>query len=137
MITQDIIETYNSMKTNRDASALFLTLDSANQNLILLDKADINTSYQDIIAQAQLPKDDIRFLVINFVYETDENPPRKTERLLLIQWIPITAPMRRKFAVVNSTNDLKLAFIGIQKDFKISDFSELDYEYIRRDCLKA
>ena len=132
MITEDIIETYNSMKIHRDASALFLTLDSANQNLILLDKADINTSYQDIIAQAQLPKDDIRFLVIHFVYETDEKPPRKTDRLLLIQWIPITAPMRRKFAAGNSKNDLKIACTGMQKDFIISDFSELDYDVIRK-----
>jgi len=130
MISQNIIDSYNSMKTNRDASALLLTLDSNNRDVLLLSKADVNTAYQDIVAQ--LPKDDLAFLIVCFNYETDEKPPRKTEEILLITWIPESTPARRKMSGKMIKGEINQACDGIQKDLTVSDLDGLDYDVIRK-----
>ena len=130
MISQNIIDSYNSMKTNRDASALLLTLDSNNRDVLLLSKADVNTSYQDIVAQ--LPKDDLVFLIVIFNYETDEKPPLNTVKILLITWIPELTPARRKMSGTMIKGEIQQAFDGLQKDLTVSNFGELDYDVIRK-----
>jgi hypothetical protein len=117
------------MKTNHDAGALFLTLDS-NNRVLLLSKADVNTSYQDIVAQ--LPKHDLVFLIVPFNYETDEKPPRKTVKILLITWIPGDMSARRKMSGKMIKGEIQQAFDGLQKDLTVSDFDELDYGVIRK-----
>ena len=134
MISQNIIDSYNSMITNHDASALLLTLDSNNRDVLLLSKADVNTSYQDIVAQ--LPKDDLVFLIVPFNYETDEKPPRKTVKILLITWIPGATPARRKISGKMIKGEIQQAFDGLQKDLTVSDFDELDYGVIRKLLIK-
>ena len=130
MISQNIIDSYNSMKTNHDASALLLTLDSNNRDVLLLSKADVNTAYQDIVAQ--LPKDDLVFLITIFNYETEEKPPRKTEKILLITWIPESTPARRRMSGTMIKGEIQQAFDGLQKDLTVSNLGELDYDVIRK-----
>ena len=134
MISQYIIDSFNSMKTNHDASALLLTLDSNNRDVLLLSKVDVDTAYQDIVAQ--LPKDDLVFLIVIFNYETDEKPPRKTVKILLITWIPGATPARRKISGNMIKGEIQQAFDGLQKDLTVSDFDELDYGVIRKLLIK-
>ena len=130
MISQYIIDSFNSMKTNHDASALLLTLDSNNRYVLLLSKVDVNTAYQDIVAQ--LPKDDLVFLIVIFNYETDEKPPLNTVKILLITWIPGATPARRKMSGKMIKGEIQQAFDGLQKDLTVSNFGELDYDVIRK-----
>jgi hypothetical protein len=130
MISQNIIDSFNSMKTNHDASALLLTLDSNNRDVLLLSKVDVNTAYQDIVAQ--LPKDDLVFLIVIFNYETDEKPPQKTEKILLITWIPESTPTRRRMSGTMIKVEIKQAFDGLEKDLTVSNLGELDYDVIRK-----
>jgi hypothetical protein len=118
------------MKTSHDASALLLTLDSNNRDVLLLSKADVNTAYQDIVAQ--LPKDDLVFLITIFNYETEEKPPRKTEKILLITWIPESTPARRRMSGTMIKGEIQQAFDGLQKDLTVSNLGELDYDVIRK-----
>ena len=130
MISQNIIDSYNSMKTNHDASALLLTLDSNNRDVLLLSKADVNTSYQDIVAQ--LPKDDLVFLIVRFNYKTDELAPIERNPLLLITWIPEAMSVRRKMSGPMIKNEIQKAFDGINMDLTVSDLDGLQYEVIRK-----
>jgi hypothetical protein len=130
MISQYIIDSFNSMKTNHDASALLLTLDSNNRDVLLLSKVDVDTAYQDIVAQ--LPKDDLVFLIVIFNYETDEKPPLNTVKILLITWIPERTPARRKMSGTMIKGEIQQAFDGLQKDLTVSNFGELDYDVIRK-----
>jgi hypothetical protein len=118
------------MKTNHDASALFLTLDSNNRDVLLLSKADANTSYQDIVAQ--LPKDDLVFLIVRFNYETDEVVPLIRNPLLLITWIPEDVSVRRKMSSTMIKGEIKQACDGISMDLTVSDLDGLQYEVIRK-----
>ena len=73
----------------------------------------------------------------DFDYETDEKPPRKTSKLMLICWAPVAAPMKRKFTYSSTKNAIKASFTGIQKDLQPSDWSDLDHAVIRKELLKA
>ena len=130
MISQNIIDSLNSMKTNHDAGAVFLTLDSNNRDVLLLSKADVNTSYQDIVAQ--LPKDDLVFLIVRFNYKTDELAPIERNPLLLITWIPEAMSVRRKMSGPMIKNEIQKAFDGINMDLTVSDLDGLQYEVIRK-----
>ncbi len=77
-----------------------------------------------------------RFLLIDFEYETDEKPPRSTNKLILIFWCPDVAKIKRKFTFSSTKDALKRNFAGIQKDFQASDISDIDFETIRKELMK-
>jgi len=77
------------------------------------------------------------FVIYNLEYETDEKPPRKTSKLILISWSPVSAPMRRKFALASGKKQLKISFTGIQKDFQFTEYEEVSFADIMRELLKS
>jgi cofilin len=130
----DITE-YNNLKKERIYKCLVYSINAEGNALTLEYKGDKNFVYDDL--KAQLPKDDCRFVLIDFDYETDENPPRKTSKLVFVYWAPIIAPMKRKFTFSSTKNALKSSFTGIQKDLQPSDWSDLDKDHVRKELLKA
>lgn len=84
-----------------------------------------------------LPNNEPRFVIYDFNYETDEKSPRKTTKLLLIFWCTLSTPIKQKFPAAGTKDAFKTKFTGIQKDIQASDLSEVDYEVIRKELLKA
>ena len=132
MISQDIVNAWNSMNANK-GGALLLTLDDANR-LILQSESGPETAYSDIIAQ--LPKDDVALLVVWFDYESMEKPARKLNKILLINWQPDAAPARRKMAN-KMTNVRELQTIVTEgKVLEVSSLDELDHKTITKLLLR-
>ena len=101
---------------------------------IIVDKTgDLTATYQDMLDN--IPKADCRYIITTFKYETNESPPRHTDKLILFYYAPAAASMKRKFTFSSTKNSLKNSFIGIQKDIQTSDLSEFDFEEIRKHCL--
>jgi cofilin len=74
-------------------------------------------------------------VIWDFDYETDEKPPRKTARLILIYWCPDTSKINRKFVFSSTKESVKRSLVGIQTDIQASDFSGLDYDSVRKELL--
>lgn len=106
-------------------------------NSILEFRGSGDRSYNFDSIASELPKADVAFVIYDLEYETDENPPRITSKLILISWCPILAPMRRKFALNSAENQLKMSFTGIQKDFKLTEYEEVSFAAIRLKLLKS
>ena len=129
------IEEFNNLKMKGLYKVLVLSINNEGNSLQVEFKGDKTFNYDDL--KNYLPKDDCRFVIYDFDYETDEKPPRKTSKLVLVYWAPITAPMKRKFTYSSTKNAIKSAFTGIQKDLQPSDWSELERDVLRKELLKA
>ncbi len=130
-ISDENIALFNKLRLENYYSYILFGLSADNSTLELRGSGDKNYKFDSI--SSELPKQDVMFVIYNFNYETYENPPRTTSKLLLISWSPLVAPMKRKFALTNAVYQLKDAFRGIQKDFQLTDYTEINYEDIRRE----
>jgi cofilin len=55
----------------------------------------------------------------------------------LIYWCPDSCKINKKFVYSSTKEPIKRALQGIQKDIQASDISELDYDVVRKELLKA
>ena len=130
-ISNENVALFNRLKIETCYSYILFGLSADNSETEFRGSGDKNHKFNSIISE--LPKQDVMFVVYNFEYETDEKVPRKTSKLLLISWSPSVAPIKRKLALSFAKSQLKNAFTGIQKDFQITDYEEINYEAIRRE----
>lgn len=72
-----------------------------------------------------LPKDDFRYIVIDYAFETEEVPPRKQERLISIHWCPQELPVKKKVLSATGREKLKSILDGISKDFQADMLSDV------------
>ena len=129
--TNEHIELFESVKTDRKNRALSLKLNDA-RNALELDFVEGRDFTLEQLAE-KLPPNDCRFVVFDFEYKTFESPPRETSKLILIMWNPDSAPIKVRMPFSSTKGDLKSSFTGIQKDIQASDLSFLDYEYLRKE----
>ena len=133
--TSEIMAAFNELKIERTIKCLVLKIDSSNKGLEIdfsVDKASFN--YNELADR--LPKDDPRFVLVDFEYETNENPPRKTSRLVLFFWCPDNSKIQRKVVFSSTKHSVKQILSGIQKDIQASDYADLDYENVRKEMLR-
>lgn len=128
------VELFDKLKTEKYYSYILFGLSPDNSTLEFRGSGDKNYNFDSIASE--LPKEDVMFVICDLEYETDENPPRKTSKLILISWCPILAQIRRRFALASGQNQLKASFIGIQKDFQLTEYEEVSFAAIRRELLK-
>ncbi len=129
---EDLIAEYQNLKIHNTLRVMILDINK--DKLECVFKADSNFNYKDLFAQ--LPSNEPRFIVYDFDYETNENPPRKTNKLIFIFWCPLTAPATKRFTYSSSIGEIVNTLGAIQKQFQVDDFAGLDYETIRKDLLK-
>ena len=82
-----------------------------------------------------LPKDNCRYVVYDFEYKTDENPPRETAKLILICWAPDNAPIKIKVPFASTKSEIRSSFPGIGKDISASDHGIIDQEEMRKEVM--
>lgn len=129
--TEDQVKLYNQLKVDKSIRCLILALNKDRNGLETEFTGDRDFTLKDL--HEKLPKDNCRYVIFDFDYETKENPPRATSKLLLILWSPDIAPIKVKVPFTSTKNDIKAAFVGIQKDILASDFAILDPEELRNE----
>ena len=115
------IEDFNNLKMKSLHKFIIFTIDHDESGLekVSTEKiGDLNSTWEEMVDA--LPKDDSRYVIYDIVYETDENPPRKTNKLCLFFWSPDNAKTKRKFTFSGTKLELKNVFTGIQKEFQVN-----------------
>ncbi len=79
-----------------------------------------------------LPKDEPRYVATEFHYETEENPPRKTNKLIFIFWCPLTAAAQKRFTYSSSMNSIASEFGAIQKQFQVDNLADVEYSVLKK-----
>jgi hypothetical protein len=130
---QDIVDVYKKLKIDRELKIIILKIVDTKVEVDF--QADNSFIYNDLFEH--LPKAEGRFVLINFEYETNENPPRKAEKIIMIQWIPMATPAKQRFVYSSTATSLISELGAVSKHFQASDFSDLDYETLRKECCKA
>ena len=126
------IKIYKELKVDKTHRCYALKLNPTRDGLVDLFIGDRDFKLEDL--KEKLPANDCVYVIYDFEFDTYENPPRATNKLLLIFWCPDTAPIKVKAPFASTKNDLKAAFDGIAKDIMASDTSILDHEELRKEC---
>ena len=130
--TEEQVEIFNTIKIDKKFRCLILALNKERNKLETVATHDRNFTIKDL--EKELPNNDCRFVVFDFEFQTYENPPRDTSKLLLICWVPDIAPIKVKVPFTSTKGEIKAAFPGIAKDVQASDCAILDYEELRKEC---
>lgn len=95
-----------------------------NREQVVVEKiGERSETFDDMLAL--LPKDDFRYIVIDYAYETDEVPPRKQEKLISIHWCPQDLAVKRKVISATGREKLKSVLDGVTKDFQADMLSDV------------
>ena len=132
--TEQDLKDYQELKGGRTYKFLILKIEG-DSTLVVEYKSGKDEGIEEL--KAKLPVDDARYVIYDFDYETDENPPRKTSNICLVCWVPITCPAKKRFTYAGTKTALKSDFQGIQKDFQFSDLCEIEYLHLRKELLRA
>ena len=123
---------FNQLKVDKKYRALIFGLNKDRNGIELFKECDRNYSLKDL--ESDLPDNDCRYVVYDFEYQTFENPPRETAKLLLIVWAPDNASIKVKVPFTATKSEIRGTFSGIQKDIQASDYSIFDFEELRKEC---
>ena len=129
--TEEQVTLYNQLKVDKSIRGIILALNKDRNGLEIEHTFDRETTIKDL--HSKLPNNNCRYVIWDFDYETFENPPRATSKLLLILWSPDIAPIKVKVPFTSTKNDIKAAFTGIQRDLLASDLSILDHDELRKE----
>ena len=102
---------------------------SPDDKQIVIDKMEESGTYEDFLKE--LPNNECRYGLFDFVYDTDEG---SRQRLCFFLWTPAGAPLRARMLYASSKSPLRESFGGgIYADIQATDASETNYdEVIRR-----
>lgn len=129
-----LIDEYQNLKIKGTVKVMVLAINESESKLELVFKGDKTFSYKDLFDQ--LPSNEPRFVLYDFDFDTDENPPRKTNKLIFIFWCPLTSSAKQRFTYSSSIGEIVSTLGAIQKQFQVDDFAGLDYETVRKQLLK-
>lgn len=132
-VTDDIVEEFNKLKIEKTYRAIVLGLNETRDSIKLFSTHDRNYNTEQLALD--LPQNDCRYVIYDFEYETDENPPRQTTKLILICWVPDNSPIKIKVPFSATKSEVRGALPGIQKDVQASDLSIIDFHELRKECL--
>ena len=127
----DMIEAYRNIHYKRTEKCWVIAIN--NSNLEVVFKGDSSFQYKDLVQH--LPAKEPRFVIVDFDYETNERPARKTNKLIFISWCPTESPITKKFTYVSAMAGVVNTLGAIQKQIQCDSYDQLDYETIRSSCL--
>jgi cofilin len=130
--SEEMIAEFKAIKINRTEKVWILEIKS--DKLDYNFRGDSSFKYEDLFDK--LPTNEPRYIIYDFDYETDENPPRKTSKLIFIFWCPITCPAMKKFTYTATHSETVDLLGAIQKVLQVDDIAGLDYETVRKQLLK-
>jgi hypothetical protein len=129
-----VVEAFNDLKFNRKYSYMICDLDADCKTVILEKTAGPDANFDEV--SESLPKDDARYVICDFNYETNENPPRKTNKLILFLWVPVTTKQKRRFSFPSASSSFVKECGGFQKEIQCDDKSQVTYESVKKELLK-
>jgi cofilin len=131
---EQMIEEFKNVKIARTEKVWVLSINESQSRLEVLLKGGKDFEFKNLADQ--LPSNEPRFVVYDFDYETDEKPPRKTNKLIFVFWCPLTSGATKRFKYSSSISEVVSTLGAIQKQLQIDDYSGIDYDEIRKQLLK-
>jgi len=129
-ISQEIKDIYERINVNSKKKpslryAVFKFNDANDQ--IVLDKEvtpEEAPDYDQVVQE--LPPNDVRYLAYDVKFVTSKETQQTNRKVILVNWHPDTAPVKRKMLVSSTFNTLRTS-LGNTKDYlEGDDLSEID-----------
>ncbi|KAI3387565.1 hypothetical protein SNEBB_005326 [Seison nebaliae] len=131
-VADECIEAYQEMKLRKNEAFLTFGFSNDLEKIIVKSvhkrKANASAPPKEKMEQWQeliddLPKDDVRYAVVDIHFMTNEGPRTK---LCLLSWAPENLPVKPKMLLASSKDALKKKLVGIQDEIQATSFAELD-----------
>jgi len=125
---ENIISQYQDLKKGHTIKTMIFSIE--NDKLEIVFKGDKNFAYKDLFDL--LPANEPRLILYDFDYETLEKIPRKTSKIILILWCPMSSVALKRFVYSNSVKGIADSLGGVQSIFQADDFQGIDYDTIKK-----
>lgn len=84
--------------------------------------------WKEFTSDKYLPRDDCRYAVYDFEFDTAETG--KKNKIIFLLWSPASAPIRSKMVYTSSRQAIVAVLDGVQKEVQATDEEELEYAWV-------
>lgn len=91
--------------------------------------------WNEFTSSACLPRDDCRYAVYDFEFDTKETG--KKNKIIFLLWSPEAAPIKSKMVYTSSRQALVSVLDGVQKEVQATDDEELGYSWVEQQVRLA
>ena len=127
--TEEALVAFNDVKMNKKLRYALYKISNDDKEIALEQSGDLTATWADFLKL--LPRDEPRFAVFDYAYETDEKPPRHLSKLIFIGWSPDNSAVKKKMIYSSAKVSFKNK-LGIAKDLQATDLSDLDTKVIEK-----
>jgi len=128
-VHDDVVTTYNELKTGRKHRYILFRL-NADATEIVVDKVAPNScTYDDFIAELKLVKDQSRYAVFDFEWKTQSDGSVR-QKICFYVWCPDTAKLKDKMLYASSKDAIRKKLVGIGAEIQGTSFDEIDQEAV-------
>ncbi len=113
-------------------NAIILSINDDSQ-VVVEHQLDGTKTFDDIIPL--VPQEEGRIIVCNYIFENDENPPRKIRKIVAICWAPEDAPSAKKIVYSSNVKNIASQLGAVDKTIQASNLDELSSANVRDHCL--
>jgi len=125
-VSSECITEFNEFKLSAKYRYIFFKMSDDKRTIVLEKKGGVEKTYKDFLAE--LPKEDCRYAVLDFHYETENDGKRN--KIIFYNWAPDTAPTRAKMLYAGTKNDFKKTLVGIALEIQGTDMAEVDEQEV-------
>lgn len=128
-VNDAVIQAYNELKTGRKFKYVFFKINDELTEIVVEKEGPANATYDQFLDELKsVPKDDCRYCVFDFEWETAESGKRN--KICFYAWCPETAKLKKKMIYASSKDSLRKKLVGIGAEIQGTDFAEVSYESV-------
>ena len=119
-VHEDVFPVFKDFQLKHCYRYILFTFDAKNENIIVDKCAPKEATYEDFLDE--LPQKDFRYALYDFDFTADDGTKRN--KIVFVNWVPDTAPIKRKMLAASTKATLKNA-LGISIELQATDDSEI------------
>jgi len=128
-VADDVVTTYNELKTGRKHRYILYKMNNDFTEIVVDKVVPNSATYDDFIAELKaLPKEECRYAVFDFEWTTSEGALR--QKICFYVWCPDTSKMKPKMLYASSKDAIRKKLVGLGAEIQGTDWSEIDYETV-------
>lgn len=130
-VDDECVKAFNELKLSKKSKYLVFNLNDKATAIVLEKTGGKEEGFDTFLAS--LPKDDTRYAVIDFEYDTPDGGRRN--KLVFVNWAPESAKIKRKMLFAGSKSSLKDKLVGLSFEIQATDASEVSEKVILEKAL--
>ena len=125
-LNDEVTAVFNELKLGKGLKYVIYRINENHTEVIVEKKQAAPATWAQFVED--LPKNDCRYAVFDYHYETESDGERN--KLVFVLWTPETAKIKSRMLYPSTKDAMKRALVGISTELQATDASEIDEENV-------